>query len=420
MLRALLIGVLALAQEPAPPDEQAALSAIAQAAQALKTGDASTPDGADANQKQIGLILDAAAAFPQSLPVNLKAAEALIAAGESKPALIPANRAVVIRRSAATLTQRGTARFGTQAYAGALEDCKAALKLEPRHFGAFSLCKMAEGRGSSTSPQPSQTQSQPPQKSHSSPQPNPAASNSGSGSQQALSVSGSNAPATAWQAIQPARNRLRASKLGREIDDFMAAKGVQFAYEQNLEANTGAVWNPRSKTIGLPPNVGAIDPTEAAVTLAHEGFHAIQTIEKSMEASIELEEDAYFRSMVVYHEMLRAGIPPSRPHSPIALDYQDFSQSITAGKPGKFTRLIKTRYADDRVSELKRRKLLGWLWEMLDADFLRNRESIAYQRNKFWNVLGLERGPLDETSKKHHEEIRWQRAWIKAHRKEFP
>lgn len=413
-------------------NEGTTVEEISRSAEAIAAADKTIKDpgappqareaAAHSRQRQIQSISEAAEAFPQSAPVNLKAAGVLIGAGEPALALAPAERALAVERSAEALVQRGMARFGTQDFAGAMEDCRAALALDRRHYGAFSLCKMSQGRGGQIAAAPvapAEARPEPAVRHQTLP-----VSRTAALAQIVPASAADPGPAavpTPWQAIQPARARLRMSALGISIDDAMAAKGITFKYDDSLPPDHGAAWHPGKREVRFPSNISQKNPTEVAVTLAHEGFHAIQTIERGMAASLEAEEEAAFRSFVVYHEMLRAGVPALSTSTVTGNHYQAFYQAASQGRPGRFTSAIARIYKTERMKVLSRLPpALAWLHAHLDSGFLRNMEPVDHQRRNFWNIMMLERVKLDETSKQHHREIQWQRAWINRHRSEFP
>lgn len=244
-------------------------------------------------------------------------------------------------------------------------------------------------------------------------------------SEEPPSPSGRTEPA--WEAARAGRMTLEKSALGRDILAYAREQGIRFKFA-DLPPNVGAQFESGDKVISVPRNFANEDPMEAAVLIGHEGFHARQILRDGMKASVEVEQDANFADRVIYHELIDAGVRRLPRGHPREENYRRFVDQVQHQDFSQYNRDIGSLYEKQRVPMLMRavekiptrpmRWLLSSAFSVIDADFLRDFETLDYQETKLWNQT--ERIGILTTRKEHRAEQAWQLKWMKEHQQYFP
>lgn len=232
-------------------------------------------------------------------------------------------------------------------------------------------------------------------------------------------------PDPAWTQTAGAREMLQKSRLGNEVLSYALGEGVKFELV-DLPSYVGARFDKDRKVIQMPKSAASGDPVEMAVSLGHEAYHARQTLRDGMTASIETEQDANFADRVIYHEMLQAGARPLPSKSIIGSNYEVWKLQARKLDLPAFQDDIEEMYGSKREQVLidstasLPRFLQGPLRKALiavDADGLKDYETLDYQKGKWWNVA--ERTAIESTRQQHIKDQAWQQKWMKEHQAEF-
>jgi hypothetical protein len=148
---------------------------------------------------------------------------------------------------------------------------------------------------------------------------------------------------------------LALSPTGKEIVDFLAQSQVRIVYSDALPIGTPVAYLPAERAIVLSKQFKDEPPIVQAVTLGHEGFHAVQDITLRSAVAIETELDAWARQSVIYGELLRAGVAPAPPGSDSHVAYGALVDAVDDGQLALFEDPIARLYrknADDRKREV--------------------------------------------------------------------
>lgn len=233
------------------------------------------------------------------------------------------------------------------------------------------------------------------------------------------------APDPTWAQTSAARAMLQKSKLGNEVLAFALGEGVKIELA-DMPANIAAQYDRSRKVISVPKNVASMDPVDVAVSIGHEAFHSRQDIRDGMIPSVESEQDATFAGLVIYHELQQAGEKPLPSGHFTEREYQRWKPMVQQLNLTAFNRHVKEKYEAQREPALQVftenfpkpvRPVLRGLLLTVDADGLKDYETLDYQKGKWWNLM--ERDSIESTRQQHIREQAWQLKWMKEHRYEF-
>lgn len=176
----------------------------------------------------------------------------------------------------------------------------------------------------------------------------------------------------------------------------------------------------------MPSSVKDDNLLHLAAVLGHEGFHAMQVIERRMEGCVEMEIEANFVERAIYHELTRAlgmRLPPAHP---MEANYVRFARQAERGDLKSFETDIQILYAGHRKEFLTfslrsrppwQRSILRALAYVIDAPALYNSQTLDIQ---LINPFNCERWRgLWQSRTDHERERARERKWLEDHRQEF-
>lgn len=232
-------------------------------------------------------------------------------------------------------------------------------------------------------------------------------------------------PAAAVDRLYDAKRLLSSSEQGRLVLAALEKHSVGFRADDGLPSYVEAAYDPGRNVVLLRGADASRPPMRLAVSIGHEGWHAVQVLERGLGVSIEAEQEAHFTDMVMYHEMLLSGAPRLPDDDPVAQDYRAFMDFIGKGRVEEYLERIARRYAS--VRRMKADELAAgaprWLRsvyraaiQFYDWEPLRPYETLKQQQA----LINLNRWKGLYRAKKAHDDRRaWERRWVEGHRWEI-
>ncbi|MBI4345492.1 MAG: hypothetical protein HY553_01465 [Elusimicrobia bacterium] len=220
---------------------------------------------------------------------------------------------------------------------------------------------------------------------------------------------------------------MRRSERGRVISDFLIGKGIPIRIDPDRfwVRGAGAAYDWSARAILVPPEAKDRDAVSLAISIAHEGYHALQAIELEMIPCIEAEQDAAFAGFAVYFEMLENGALPLKGED--ALDFEFFAESIKHDRLRRFDLLVQEVHEKRRESILGLGNFLPLLGRLVFGVSLRISD-FAWNLTEDYQILDDHRWhlsywwnkePVKRTRRAHQEDEERKEQWIKEHRQDF-
>lgn len=192
---------------------------------------------------------------------------------------------------------------------------------------------------------------------------------------------------------------------------------------------SGAAYDWIKREVLLPPEAANRDAVGLAVTIAHEGYHALEAIERGMLPCIEAEQDAAFAQFVVYVELVARGGRRIADDDPVSGDLQLVRWYVRKGDLKVVDDVVAKAYVTRREQLFRvgnwlrplGRLLVGFSIRASDAvwDLTENFETLDRKEKHlayWWN-----KDPVKRARAAHEFAIEWKMKWIIEHRyEEFP
>lgn len=228
--------------------------------------------------------------------------------------------------------------------------------------------------------------------------------------------------------LDAAQAALQDSEFGSRILAFLEAKKVPIRIDgkRSWAPDDGAAFNFVSKEILLPPSALERPAVSLAMSIAHEGYHAMQVLDRGMIPCIEAEQDTAFVQNVAYVEMKRRGAPKLALDDPLRGDFEAFRYSVARGEIERFDRIVRDAYQRRRQALLRfgghllvSNLLVQSLVRLCDVvwDLAEDYETLS-QRRRHPAYLWDKR-PVKRAEKAHLEDQEWKRQWVNEHRREL-
>jgi len=221
--------------------------------------------------------------------------------------------------------------------------------------------------------------------------------------------------------IQEAHTALSLGPTGKEVADFLTKEGVPVRRVKALKSGALAEYSPRDRAILVPPTFDSYPLIVRAAILGHEGYHAIQFQRDHLANTIAIEVDAGVRHLVIYEELIRAGVPHTSSDT-FSANHRDLIKARQKGTPATIQKAIRLEYRD-RLVDAKEEYVDSYVWPLRPLarwHFDRTTRMRKY-RNRLTSQEQLDISPssvdpegLALAEKKHFEETKWFESWSSA------
>lgn len=427
-LLALILALTSVAMPAAAQELSGFDRDLTEAEQALKQGRLTPQEFRAAAAK---LRIDLQSAYERAAPsqANTTSYAALLRRlGEPDGALKALNGMLTQDPGNANLRLTvGQSLFEKQDFAGALSQAENVLKRDPQNREALALKYQSLGRGATAQVKPAAAAA--------APRPIPAPSSASAADspvQKPVQAPQSNLQLDARvrlsnplpqntapvDSIQEARTALARGPTGKEVADFLTREGIAIRRVPPLKSGALAEYSPGDRAILIPPTFDSQPLIVRAVILGHEGYHAIQIQRDRLANTIALELDAGLRHRVIYHELIRAGVPQASPNS-LSADYRELLKAHQKGTPAAIQKSIRKNYRD-RVEKDRKNYVEGYprLLQPLRARYFDQVVRLRKYRNRMTSQEQLDISSsrvnpegLALAEKKHFEETKWFVSW---------